>query len=39
MEDLAVFVALNHSDSFRKYLVKLKKKMYRLRVGPYGEKL
>ena len=25
MEDLAVFVALNHSDSFRKYLVKLKK--------------
>ena len=26
MEDLAVFVALNHSDSFRKYLVKLKKK-------------
>ena len=26
MEDLAVFIALNHSGSFRKYFVKLKKK-------------
>ena len=43
MEDLAVFKALNHSGSFRKSLVKFKKKnkyvIYRLRVGPYGEKL
>ena len=42
MEDLAVFITLNHSGSFRMYFVKLKKKknvIYRLRVGPYGEKL
>ena len=42
MEDLAVFTALNHSGSFGKNLVKFKKNMYvlyRLRVGPYGEKL
>ena len=41
MEDLAVFIALNHSGSFRMYFVKFKKKnvIYRLRVGPYGEKL
>ena len=26
MEDLAVFIALNHSGSFRMYFVKLKKK-------------
>ena len=42
MEDLAVFIALNHSGSFRMYFVKLKKNkyvIYRLRVGPYGEKL
>ena len=39
MEDLAVFIALNHSGSFRMYFVKFKKKknvIYRLRVGPYG---
>ena len=37
MEDLALFIALNHSGSFRMYVVKLKKKIYviyRLRVGP-----
>ena len=42
MEDLAVFMALNHSGSFRTNLVKFKKNkyvIYRLRVGPYGEKL
>ena len=42
MEDLAVFTALNHSGSFGKNLVKFKKNkyvIYRLRVGPYGEKL
>ena len=43
MEDLVVFKALNHSGSFRMYFVKPKKKkiyvIYRLRVGPYGEKL
>ena len=41
MEDLAVFTALNHSGSFGKNFVKFKKKkfIYRLRVGPYGEKL
>ena len=43
MEDLAVFIALNHSDSFGKNFVKLKKNnkyvIYRLRVGPSGEKL
>ena len=26
MEDLALFIALNHSGSFRMYVVKLKKK-------------
>ena len=26
MEDLAVFIALNHSGSFRMYFVKFKKK-------------
>ena len=44
MEDLAVFTALNHSGSFRqKEFRKVSKKnkyvIYRLRVGPYGEKL
>ena len=40
MEDLAVFTALNHSGSFGKNFVKFKKiYIYRLRVGPYGEKL
>ena len=42
MEDHAVFTALNHSGSFGKNFVKLKKNIYiiyRLRVGPYGEKL
>ena len=42
MEDLAVFTALNHSGSFGKNFVKFKKNeyvIYRLRVGPYGEKL
>ena len=42
MKDLAVFTALNHSGFFGKYLVKFKKNkyiIYRLRVGPYGEKL
>ena len=41
MEDLAVFIAVNHSGSFRVYFVKFKKiyVIYRLRVGPYGEKL
>ena len=42
MEDLAVFIALNHSGSFRMYFVKFKKNkyvIYRLRIGPYGEKL
>ena len=41
MEDLAVFTALNHSGSFGKNIVKFKKKnvIYRLWVGPYGEKL
>ena len=42
MEDLAVFTALNHPGSFGKNLVKFKKNkyvIYRLRVGPYGEKL
>ena len=41
MEDLAVFTALNHSGSFGKNIVKFKNKyvIYRLWVGPYGEKL
>ena len=42
MEDLAVFTALNHSGSFGKNFVKFKNNkyvIYRLRVGPYGEKL
>ena len=42
MKDLAVFTALNHSGSFGKNFVKFKKNkyvIYRLRVGPYGEKL
>ena len=42
MEDLAVITALNHSGSFGKNVVKFKKKkcvIYRLRVGPCGEKL
>ena len=41
MEDLAVFIALNHSGYFRMCFIKFKKKnvIYRLRVGPYGEKL
>ena len=42
MEDLAVFTALNHSGSFGKNLIKFKNNknvIYRLRVGPYGEKL
>ena len=47
MEDLAVFTALNHSDSFGKNFAKFKKYIYiyiyiyiicRLG-GPYGEKL
>ena len=42
MEDLAVFIALNHSGSFRMYFVKFEKinkyVIYRLRVGPYGKK-
>ena len=43
MKDLAVFIALNHSGSFGMYFVKFTEKnkyvIYRLRVGPYGEKL
>ena len=43
MEDLAVFVALNLSGSFRMYFVKFKKinkyVIYRLRVSPYGKKM
>ena len=42
MEDLAVFTALNHSGSFGKNFVKFKNNkyvIYRLRVGPYGEKI
>ena len=42
MEDLAVFTALNHSGSFGKNFVKFKNNkyvIYRLWVGPYGEKL
>ena len=45
MEDLAVFTAINminHSGSFGKNFVKFKNNKYvtyRLRVGPYGEKL
>ena len=41
MEDLALFTALNHSGSFGKNLFKFKQiyVIYRLRVGPYGEKL
>ena len=42
MEDLAVFTALYHSGSYGKNFVKLEKNkyvIYRLRVGPYGEKL
>ena len=42
MEDLAEFIAQNHSGSFRMYFVKFKKNIYviyRLRVGPYGKKL
>ena len=42
MEDLAVITALNHSGSFGMNFVKFKKNkyvVYRLRVGPFGEKL
>ena len=42
MEDLAVFTALNNSGSFGKNFVKFQKNkyvIYKLRVGPYGEKL
>ena len=42
MEDHAVITALNHSGSFGKNFVKFKKNkyvIYRVRVGPYGEKL
>ena len=42
MEDLAVFTAINHSGSFGKNFVKFKNNeyvIYRLRVGPYGEKM
>ena len=41
MEDLAVFTVLNHSGSFGKNFVELKKKKCYLpaKVGPYGEKL
>ena len=42
MKDFAVFTALNHLGSFGKNFVKFKKYkkvIYRLRVGPYGEKL
>ena len=41
MEDLALFTALNHSCSFGKNFGKFffKYFIYRLRVGPYGEKL
>ena len=42
MEDLAVFTALNHSGFFGKNFVKFKNNkyvIYRLRVGPHGEKL
>ena len=42
MEDLAVFTAISHSGSFGKNFVKFKNNkcvIYRLRVGPYGEKL
>ena len=37
----AVFIALNHSGSFGMNFVKFKKKyvIYRLRVGPYDERL
>ena len=41
-EDFAVFTVLNHSGSFGMNFVKFKKNkyvIYRLRVGPYGEKL
>ena len=42
MEDLAVFTAISHSGSLGKNFVKFKNNkyvIYRLRVGPYGEKL
>ena len=42
MEDLAALTALNHSGSFGKNFVKFQKNkyvIYRLRVGPYCEKL
>ena len=42
MEDLAVFTAISHSGSLGKNIVKFKNNkyvIYRLRVGPYGEKL
>ena len=42
MEDLAVFTAISRSGSFGKNFVKFKNNkyvIYRLRVGPYGEKL
>ena len=39
MEDLAVSTALNHSGSFEKNFVKFKNVIYRLRCGPYCEKL
>ena len=38
MEDLAIFITLNHLGSFRMHLIKFKKKknvIYRLRVSPY----
>ena len=38
MEDLAVFTSINHSGSFVKFKNN-KYVIYRLRVGPYGEKL
>ena len=42
MEDIAIFTALNHSGSFGKNFYKFQKNkyvIYRLRVGPYVEKL
>ena len=42
MEDLTVFTAISHSGSLGKNFVKFKSNkyvIYRLRVGPYGEKL
>ena len=43
MEDPAAFTAISHSGSLGKNFVKFKNNkyviIYRLRVGPYGEKL